>query len=50
MPNNGFHVCFSASDKEAVLRFQTVALAEGGRDNGDPATAHSMRLIIMARS
>ena len=36
MPNNGFHVCFSASDKAAVLRFHTVALAEGGRDNGAP--------------
>jgi len=36
MPNNGFHVCFSASDKSAVLRFHAVALAEGGRDNGAP--------------
>jgi catechol 2,3-dioxygenase-like lactoylglutathione lyase family enzyme len=36
MPNNGFHVCFSAPDKEAVLHFHTVAVAEGGRDNGAP--------------
>jgi catechol 2,3-dioxygenase-like lactoylglutathione lyase family enzyme len=36
MPNNGFHVCFTAPDKEAVHRFHTVALAEGGRDNGAP--------------
>jgi catechol 2,3-dioxygenase-like lactoylglutathione lyase family enzyme len=36
MPNNGFHVCFTAPDKEGVHRFHTVALAEGGRDNGAP--------------
>ena len=35
-PNNGFHVCFTAPDKQAVLRFHAVALAEGGRDNGAP--------------
>jgi len=36
MPNNGFHVCFSATNKEMVHRFHTVGLAEGGRDNGAP--------------
>jgi catechol 2,3-dioxygenase-like lactoylglutathione lyase family enzyme len=35
LPNNGFHVCFTASDKEAVHRFHTVDLAEGGRDTPD---------------
>ena len=36
IPNDGFHVCFSAPDKDAVLRFHTIGLAEGGRDNGAP--------------
>ena len=36
IPNNGFHVCFTAPDQDAVLRFHTVGLAEGGRDNGAP--------------
>ena len=36
MPNSGFHVCFTAPDKTAVLHFHIVGLAEGGRDNGAP--------------
>lgn len=35
-PSNGFHVCFTAPDPEAVRRFHAVGLAHGGRDNGGP--------------
>src|ERR1700747_3826816 len=33
-PSNGFHVCFTAPDPEAVRRFHAVGLAHGGRDHG----------------
>jgi catechol 2,3-dioxygenase-like lactoylglutathione lyase family enzyme len=35
-PSNGFHVCFTAPDQEAVRRFHAVGLAQGGSDNGAP--------------
>jgi catechol 2,3-dioxygenase-like lactoylglutathione lyase family enzyme len=35
-PSNGFHVCFTAPDIEAVRRFHAVGLAHGGSDNGPP--------------
>ena len=35
-PSNGFHVCFTAPDPEAVRRFYAVGLAHGGIDNGAP--------------
>jgi catechol 2,3-dioxygenase-like lactoylglutathione lyase family enzyme len=35
-PSNGFHVCFTAPDPEAVERFHAAGLAHGGNDNGPP--------------
>ena len=35
-PIPGAHLCFRASDREAVERFHAAALAEGGRDDGAP--------------
>jgi catechol 2,3-dioxygenase-like lactoylglutathione lyase family enzyme len=32
----GFHLAFSAADRDAVHRFHAAALAHGGRDNGAP--------------
>lgn len=34
VPGDGFHVAFTASSQEAVLRFHQTALANGGTDNG----------------
>lgn len=34
--NSGAHVCLRARTKEAVDRFHTAALANGGRDDGAP--------------
>ena len=33
----GFHVAFSAPSRAAVVAFHAAALANGGRDNGQPA-------------
>ncbi len=33
---NGVHVCFAASDRDAVDRFHAQGLAAGGRDDGAP--------------
>jgi catechol 2,3-dioxygenase-like lactoylglutathione lyase family enzyme len=33
---HGFHLAFSASEREAVHRFYEAALRNGGRDNGAP--------------
>ena len=33
-PGSGFHVAFSAPDREAVVRFHAAALRHGGRDSG----------------
>ena len=35
-PGPGFHVAFTASDRDSVDRFHTAALAAGGVDNGAP--------------
>ncbi|MCW0220899.1 MAG: VOC family protein [Prosthecobacter sp.] len=34
VPGDGFHLAFTAPDREAVLRFYQTALAHGGTDNG----------------
>lgn len=36
VPQNGFHVCFTAADRAAVEAFHAAGLAAGGRDNGAP--------------
>lgn len=36
VPQNGFHVCFSAESGAAVAVFHAAGLAAGGRDNGAP--------------
>ena len=36
VPQNGFHVCFSAESGAAVAAFHAAGLAAGGRDNGAP--------------
>lgn len=35
-PGAGFHVAFTAADREAVARFYEAALEHGGKDNGQP--------------
>ena len=35
-PKPGFHVAFSAADQVSVQQFHTVAILNGGRDNGRP--------------
>jgi len=35
-PTSPFHLAFVATDAEAVNKFHTAALANGGRDNGSP--------------
>jgi len=36
VPQNGFHVCFSAASREAVAAFHAAGIAAGGQDNGAP--------------
>jgi catechol 2,3-dioxygenase-like lactoylglutathione lyase family enzyme len=35
-PGAGFHLCFTAPDRESVDRFHAAALAAGGTDSGAP--------------
>lgn len=35
-PGPGFHVAFAAPSRDAVQRFHTTALEQGGKDNGAP--------------
>jgi catechol 2,3-dioxygenase-like lactoylglutathione lyase family enzyme len=35
-PATGMHVCFRATDRDAVHAFHAAALAAGGRDDGPP--------------
>jgi catechol 2,3-dioxygenase-like lactoylglutathione lyase family enzyme len=35
-PSPGIHVCFRATDREAVRAFHAAALEAGGRDDGPP--------------
>ena len=34
--SSGLHICFTAPDRESVIKFHAAALAAGGRDNGAP--------------
>jgi len=36
VPQNGFHVCFSAANREVVAAFHAAGIAAGGQDNGAP--------------
>jgi catechol 2,3-dioxygenase-like lactoylglutathione lyase family enzyme len=35
-PGNGTHICFNATSRDAVDAFHRAALAQGGRDAGQP--------------
>jgi catechol 2,3-dioxygenase-like lactoylglutathione lyase family enzyme len=35
-PGPGFHLAFAAPDRASIARFHAAALANGGRDNGQP--------------
>lgn len=36
VPGSGFHVAFSAPDRDSVTRFHAAALRHGGQDHGAP--------------
>jgi catechol 2,3-dioxygenase-like lactoylglutathione lyase family enzyme len=36
VPSKGTHICFRASDREAVAAFHRAAIENGGRDDGPP--------------
>jgi catechol 2,3-dioxygenase-like lactoylglutathione lyase family enzyme len=35
-PKSGLHFCFAAPNRASVAAFHAAALAQGGRDNGEP--------------
>lgn len=39
-PKSGLHFCFAAPTRKAVEAFHAAALANGGRDNGEPGVRH----------